>query len=324
VLAAATDTSPTCYPVQYQQPDAGGFGTDCTSFSCGDAGPSPCATGFTCASEVVFLQTGTIASAKCDPNALCTKDCMSDLDCPANFYCAGAIQTYADGGVGPEQHMCAPRQRCDPCATDDACNDVGGAGGVPGDYICAHDNVGGRYCAKTCNSNSDCLHPYVGQSSNGNVDYGAFETCQTDSSGTKVCTPTTGACHGKSAVSTITANDGVCSPCRPGFPQDCGEHEACLENSYGEWDCTTGCLLTLTVTTNQNTASLCEYDNNNNVVCWDYGTDTCPTGTYCFFGTEVDPGPGAGSCANGCQAQGICTADPSYQAQTCYLPDGGT
>jgi hypothetical protein len=343
-LPTATATSPSCYNVQYQNPTTGGFGTDCSLYNCqgADGGPNPCASGFSCFSFY-----------KCDPYAVCSAGCKSDVDCPASYFCA----TFNDSHGNPAPSVCAPRSRCDACATDDACQ----ATTLTSTYLCAHDDIGGRFCAKPCNSDADCLKPYNAEDSSGNTFFlGHFETCQADPvSKLKVCTPSQGACHGKSGVAAITTEGGLCAACRPGVPGDCAAPSdtaakgclltggsgpgACFPCPSGAAsDCTMDTFCHEVTTPGESYCSQnCFVDMSLNSSGYSFSHDTCPTGMYCFFG-----GPGVlgdlaysgcnngdqgccgclqtgGACNCGLQVPGLCTADSKYEGDTCYPTQGG-
>jgi hypothetical protein len=296
---------------------------------------NPCADGFSC-----------FAQDKCDPQAFCSQTCTTDLDCPANYWC----ETTTDS-TGKSQQVCTPRGRCDPCATDDACQ----ATYLQSDYVCAHDNIGGRFCAETCNTTNDCLKPYNAELASGATEYlGDFETCQQDgTSSRQVCTPLTGACHGKSAISEISGNGQVCSPCRLGIPSDCsaatqagctigsGANQACYPCLSGQ---TSDCSFSefchaVTVPGEEYCSQPCfvglSYPGSSGA--GNYSGDTCPANSYCFFGGPGSLGDimyaafengatGCGPCvgaSNGtCDCQisipGTCDADPQYLGDTCY------
>jgi hypothetical protein len=313
-LATATDTKPTCNSIHYTKPASGGFGTDCSLSACG-TGSSPCAAGFSCK-----------AQEKCDPNAYCSASCKNDLDCPSNFFCSAfpdatvttgtdcsaAGSTCPDGsfcakskdenGVDIricEQKSCVPRVKCDPCGTDEQCR----WNGLQQDYICAADNIGGKFCGPSCIDDSDCLKPFKAQASNGSyITYKRFDVCLNGA-----CTPTTGACHGKSAIETVSGDNQICSPCRPGFDEDCGKTPDgqklyCLTPQSGETLCAPLCTIGVTAVPGQQGAYQAVA-----------GTDTCPDGFNCL-------GSVPSNCGSACNASGLCSHDPNGQGYTCTAP----
>jgi hypothetical protein len=255
-IAVPGDATATCYAVQYDTTSPGGFGTSCASVStdptgtapCDPSATSPCASGFVC-----------LASAMCDPAAVCTKACAADTDCPPSMFC---------GTRDDKSQLCMPRVMCSTCALDDEC---------PAGAVCALGADGERACQRTCASQSDCPHPEA------DADGGALTadpfTCEApgDGGATKVCAPASGTCHGPSAIAAIQGDGQVCSGCRVGVPSDCAAGLICYRDAFSlESFCTESCtvqLLGSTVT-----------------------EDTCPAGSFCTIGDPANYGCTASSC----------------------------
>ena len=104
-----------------------------------------------------------------------------------------------DIALVPKRHVFKSSLRI---RTDDACQSTT----AQALYVCAHDNVGGRFCAEPCNSDSDCLKPYNAQTLSGNEEFlGHFEKCVTDPlSGIASCAACTAA--------DVTDGGGSCTP----------------------------------------------------------------------------------------------------------------
>jgi hypothetical protein len=278
-LANAGDTEATCYTAAWDTTSPGGFGTSCSQVAQGCTNdPSPCGTAFHC-----------LATAKCDADAYCSKECAGDRDCPPAFFC---------GWNGPKtdattKRYCFKRGSCAPCLVDDQCG---------ADAACNLDPNGVGYCAKACSGAGDCLKPFkqVDESTGRVTVYPPFEECATDAYGReqKVCAPAKGVCFGPSTLGAIHGDGQVCSPCRFGLPDDCASGLRCLDVGTGERFCSQSCKIKLV----QDAAG-------------NYGLrdDNCPTGSFCFFGGGVDP-----SCGASCTVDGICAGDPTYLGPTCY------
>jgi hypothetical protein len=193
-LATPTATAPTCYARTYDT-IAGGYGTSCAivALDC-TAGPSPCAAGFMCD-----------AQTKCDPDAVCTRACALDTDCPPTMRCAS------------DTHRCAMRDACSPCAIDDQCGP---------DAKCVADPHGERYCAATCAGDIDCLQPFGDERGTPQP----FQRCVAGA-----CQPVSGFCHG---------DGGICAGCRPSESGDCAAGTTCFESYAGERFCTIACTAT--------------------------------------------------------------------------------
>jgi hypothetical protein len=124
-----------------------------------------------------------------------------------------------------------------------------------------------------------------------------FERCIDDPGGHgRVCAPSDGFCHGPSALASQSGDGQVCSWCRAGIPSDCAVGTCFEDVLSSERFCTTPC--TVLVTSNGGLGE---------------SGDTCPAGTYCFFG-GFDPGCGVA----GCTVMGVCTGDPTYRFLSCY------
>jgi hypothetical protein len=259
-------------------------------WSCGD--------GFTC-----------LAALKCDPDAICSKECTADSECPPQFFCAvdtGATQRgslgracaadadctggqtcQAVGGggtakvcAGPRK-WCRPRTQCSPCGPVDQC---------PLGYTCATDASGERFCGKTCSKDEECPWPVSGTSS--------FMQCIDGKNGVgNVCRPLQGSCHGVSNLPD-TAPGGQCSWCRPGIPSDC-PGSFCLTLQTLE----NTCVQTCTIELKKNGTSYAK------VMGSDKG---CGTDQPCVV-TAVPAG-----CGAGCTAAGVCAVDSSGMSLTCF------
>lgn len=221
------------------------------------------------------------AALKCDARAYCSKGCTADADCPPSMFCG------QDDKDAPR--TCLKRGACQPCGADDQC---------PSGHVCATLEGGERYCAKTCVAAGDCLKPNR-DSDSGNFIGAPFEVCSEDPGGKgKVCAPAGGACHGESKLTGAAKAAGICSPCRVGHPEDCAAPGTCFEDTSGERFCTGGCK-----------ATLAQGSSGYNIT-----KDTCPAGSFCFFGG----GAALQGCGAGCTVQGLCTADPGYANATCH------
>jgi len=282
-LAHPGDAAATCYAATWPAPAEGGFGTGCAEVAGGCTGnPTPCAEGFEC-----------IATVKCDAEAYCSRACTDDHDCPPALFCGYTGPTNEQG----TRRVCTRRGSCAPCAVDDQCGEQASCNpGPDGDWYCGH----------TCNGQNDCLRPYKDPDSTGQTpQYPPFEVCAPDTYGReqKICQPAAGHCSGKSVLAAVTATGGVCAPCRLGMPDDCAAGLRCLMIPAGERFCTRACTVGLVRTSDGYGIA--------------DGSDSCPTGTFCFFGGR-DPG----NCGAACSVDGICTGDPTYRAPTCYPPGG--
>jgi hypothetical protein len=265
-LATAEAEGRTCNAAAYPIVESGGYGTSCTAELCTGA-ESPCAKdeGFFC-----YAVDGT----KCSAEAACTRVCETDADCPYNFFCGentvDKVKTKA----------CLKRERCSDCLFDDEC---------PNGFSCVEDDIGGRFCGQRCNVDDDCLKPAKGGD--------PFENCVNN-----ICTPVTGACHGKSVLPAITTENSLCSPCRVGVPSDCGDKLFCYQGYSGERSCLSTCK------------SAIEKNQDGQYVAKDAGD--CPSKLTCLL---IDL---AADCKNGteqsCTGLGICTTDKTSQSLTCY------
>ena len=76
---------------------------------------------------------------------VCTRTCVED--CPAGFECA------ANTTGGDNFYMCVPRwlRLCDPCDTNEQCNESGQSGN-----ICVGFGKAGSYCGVKCELDTDC------------------------------------------------------------------------------------------------------------------------------------------------------------------------
>ncbi len=270
------DSAGFCIAANWTDAEQGGFGTDCSASAAGCGGQNSCADGFSChAYDAQFRE-----EIRCNARAYCTKGCEADRDCPPDFFCG------RDSAQAPKS--CLRRAACDQCATDDQC---------PPSHICAQLADLSHACLKRCEAASDCLKPAKDGDSGAYVGK-PFEVCAEDRDGKgKVCTPTSGRCHGASAIPSITGDGQVCSPCREGHTEDCAPNHLCLTTSTGERLCTTPCQLGLSQSNGRFSVT----------------SDTCPSGSFCFL-TE-DPS----NCGSSCRKGGICTADPTYSTNvTCY------
>lgn len=290
-LQKPDDAHATCYPALYPQPTVGGFNTSCSLFAgeCG-ASDNPCASGFTCRASYA-LYPGALPDdpdvykpVECDPEAICTKGCESDVDCPTTMFCGTDRGDPSD--KSDDRKVCLPRTSCTPCATDDQC---------PFSSFCVLGEDGDRFCAKSCSQPADCLKPEKDQ--DGDFIFEAFDVCTADrGDGSRtVCQPAGGRCFGKSVIAT-QPDGGVCSPCRQNHPEDCAQSQGCIESPQGEWFCTDNCSVKLTRSGNGYSLS----------------ADTCPDGTYCYTGGYVPQ-----DCGNECLVKTICTADPQGVGLTC-------
>jgi hypothetical protein len=281
-IAVADDTEATCYARSYAQPEAGGYGTDCSKVSsdpttgkvCDPNATNPCAAGFTCP-----------PSRACDPAAYCTAACNLDTDCPPTMFC---------GTLGSAR-LCLKRSYCNPCVNDDQCAGQGA--------VCATLPGGARYCTKKCVTDEGCPKPANDQT--GSPAAAPFVVCAVDLTARdapiKVCGPVDGRCHGASTVAGI-APGGVCSPCRYGTPSDCGAGHTCeFEEFTTERFCTKSCKVTF------KRVSLTSYD---------ITVDTCQDenqGTFCYHGGSVPS-----SCGAGCTITSHCVNDPYGSVNTCH------
>ncbi|HTR50551.1 MAG TPA: hypothetical protein VMJ10_07585 [Kofleriaceae bacterium] len=256
-LAHAGDTTPTCFHATYDT-SPGAYGTSCALAEC-NQDPTPCKQGFQC-----------LSAAPCDPGATCTAACTSDRDCPPAMFCDGTS-------------LCRPRIACSPCIIDDECGP---------NARCATDPAGGRFCATTCASDSDCPQP-VADNFTESMFPNPFEHCFADFGGHgSVCEPADGYCHGPSALASQGA-DQICSWCRAGEPGDCATGLVCGEGPSGERLCTESCTVSLSLGSDGTTITATG--------------DTCPAGTYCWNGESF-----------GGDLAGYCAGDPTYRFFTCY------
>jgi len=300
---------PSCVKALYTNPATGGYGTSCGGYSpdpndatnvCDATAANPCADGFTC-----------LGSARCDANALCTKACKVDAECPSNFYCATetasgctvdgdckndyTCQSSGGGRAGKvctRGAWCKPRAQCAPCVSTDDC-ETG--------FVCAIAN-GERYCGKKCDpaGAQPCPEAPLGTHNN-------FMNCvDSGTGGGAVCQPAQGACHGKSAFpdfDTSVGQGAICSWCRAGIPSDCPDG-FCVVGQTEENFCSVRC----TVTTMLNAQGQPTFDTT---------TDTCPTNLHCLL-TKL---PACGKNCTG-PSTGFCNgddpADPAGQAVTCF------
>lgn len=218
--------------------------------------------------------------------------CAPGFSCDDAFKCdPGATCTHACAGdpdCPPSMYcaadqQCTRREACDSCVVDDQCG---------AEARCATDAHHVRYCAKTCSSDADCPQPQVDPTTGGLSH--PFERCRVDHGGHgRVCQPTDGYCHGPSAIGS-QPDGGVCAWCRTGEPSDCTVG-SCFESFTTERFCSIACTVSV----------------HWNGVSFDAQDDTCPTGTFCYFG-------GLAECSTDCMVSGTCAGDPTYQFLTCY------
>lgn len=284
-----------CYKRTFTNPEKGGFGTACATYSpdpnsgnpCDANATNPCAMGFTC-----------LGTVKCDANAVCSKECTTDLDCPTTMFCSvdtgAACKADADCADGFScekpagntasicvgKKWCRPRVQCSTCATHDQC---------PIGFLCAVDARGNRYCGRTCESDVNCPQPPPNST---DLFYACVAGNITDGkhNAATVCQPKQGACFGK-GIEALGDTKGVCNWCRDGVPSDCPAGY-CLNLGSDEHICTQSCQVKISGGAPVG------------------GSDTCPEGTFCLP-TK------ANACGTGCHT-GFCAADPDRRAATCW------
>lgn len=207
--------------VEHGWPDGPGtFGESCTF--------ADCAGGYDCMSRT--------EDPGDDPEAYCTRGCLTDLDCPASMSCR-RTQLF---GEARTELRCVPRAYCERCAYDSQCG--------PGDLCVSNDPAHGegRYCSRacdierptrTCPTDSTCLQAFECRSDRSWVadceDCSDPSTCGTAEGGPQYqCFEDYGACAGNGT--------DYCSPCF--VDDDCpmGGHcayEPYFQNSF----CTEPC-----------------------------------------------------------------------------------
>jgi hypothetical protein len=299
VCNAAGTAFGSCAGCQEAAPIACDAQTDCpVGFDCGLARPSdasatcyrpayvlvPGGFGTSCALTALGCTTqanpcapgyACEAEVKCDPAAVCTATCGADPDCPPTMFC---------GTTAAGKRRCLVRQSCSRCVVDDQCGD--GA-------RCATDARGERYCARACTSDADCPPP---QANEAGMAPQPFEQCVADAGGKGlVCQPSNGFCHGPSALASQVGDGQLCSGCRVGEPADCAVG-TCFDDAFS---------------TERFCSQACTIDYVWNGSAYDV-TDRCPSGTYCFHGSEVCAPPGD------CSYPGECGGDPTRTFLTCY------
>jgi hypothetical protein len=258
----------------------GTFGA-CDCMQPPDAGVPPMPGGFGTSCAIAMCTGGTSPCAD-------GFTCLADTKCDPGAVCTRGCASDAD--CPPTMFcdatpQCRPRTACSPCMTDDQC----GSGSR-----CATDAHGGRFCGPVCASDADCPQPQADLSG---AMPSPFEHCVADPGGHgKVCEPADGFCHGPSAVTAQTGDGQVCSWCRAGLPGDCAVG-SCFELLTKERFCSVPCTVSVHWTGTQYTTS----------------NDTCPTGTYCYFG-----GQDGSICGTDCMVSGGCVGDPTYRFATCY------
>jgi hypothetical protein len=198
-----------------------------------------------------------LASAMCDPRAVCTKPCAADPDCPPPMFC---------GALADQTRLCMSRVPCSDCAIDDQC---------PAGQVCAANAGGERACQRTCASQADCPRAEA-DGDGGPLGAPPFVCAAPPQGSTKVCTPASGSCHGASAIPTIQGDGQVCSGCRVGVPSDCATGLVCYTDPFStESFCTEKCPVQVLGTM--------------------VSGDTCPAGSFCAVGDPAMYGCSAAS-----------------------------
>lgn len=303
--ASPGDLQATCYARTYDQTsvESGGFGADCSLASkdskgaqCDPNATDPCAAGFYC-----------LAKVKCDINAYCTKACGLDTDCPPSYYCGTLRGPACDSDEDcPAQRptcseeklcigkSCIQRSYCIPCMIDEQC----GTGSV-----CAALPSGERYCANVCTDQANCPHPPRNFDTTRSVGR-PFALCTPDTTtratAVSVCAPRSGFCHGGSAAAGVEGENTVCSWCRPGFPEDCGDGLGCfVDDATGERLCTQNCTVNLQQSGRK----------------WIATNDSCQAISPYLFCSFQNTGCYEGTS---CRMEGLCSGDPAHYAISCF------
>lgn len=154
-----------------------------------------------------------------DPDAYCTKECKTDVECPADMFCGTPTEGNIPSGT---RKRCFLRQLCASCRSDAECSGQGA--------VCVPDDRGRGYCTRTCNpaSSSPCTALAAGR--------GFLECAEVVKDPSKpdevvnACVHRYGRCYGEGKV---------CDPCRQHMPEDCKKVSGrqCYQNERGESFC---------------------------------------------------------------------------------------